>query len=446
MPTKIQYAPFDKPTKYLRWLSLVYIVLLIIEGALRKWTLPGLSDILLLVRDPVVLLAYGIALVHGKFPYNRYVISGLVIMIVWIFVTFYWGHENYIVTGFGFRVNYMHFPFAFIMGSVLYRSDIVWIGKWWLWGTVGMTALIILQFYSPQSAWINRAPGGMEGAGFSGALGKFRPPGSFSFIIGVVWFYTFSMAFWVAGLTQHKRYSKLLLIVSGVAIVLAIPVSISRTLFLSVLITFATGMFVSTFQKGALIRYIQIVLFFCFGLLIASQISVFDEAKEAFLRRWELSTSESQGGVKGAIIDRTLYEFTGPFIEDNDLPFLGVGLGAGTQVASILLTGERDFTLGESEWFRLTGEGGPIIGGLYIAWRVWIAVVLFKYAFLSYRKGNGIGLILLSATIYNLLIGQIGQTTILGFIAIGIGMTIASLRPRPILTTEQPDDSKTADA
>jgi len=33
----------------------LYLVLLIVEGALRKWLLPSLSDPLLLVRDPVAI-------------------------------------------------------------------------------------------------------------------------------------------------------------------------------------------------------------------------------------------------------------------------------------------------------------------------------------------------------------------------------------------------------
>lgn len=42
--------------KRLRQLFWLYFWLLIFEGALRKWLLPGLSNVLLLVRDPVALL------------------------------------------------------------------------------------------------------------------------------------------------------------------------------------------------------------------------------------------------------------------------------------------------------------------------------------------------------------------------------------------------------
>ena len=43
--------------KLLRQLLWLYFWLLIFEGALRRWLLPGLATPLLLVRDPIALLA-----------------------------------------------------------------------------------------------------------------------------------------------------------------------------------------------------------------------------------------------------------------------------------------------------------------------------------------------------------------------------------------------------
>lgn len=429
-----KYAPLDSTTKQLRILGYVYILLLVVEGALRKWALPGFSDILLLARDPIVLVAYVIALAKSRFPSNRYVNVGLFIILISVVATLLAGHGNLRVTAFGVRANFLHIPFAFIMGQVFYRSDVISIGRIWLWATVAMTALIVLQFYSPQSAWINKAPGGYSGGGFSGALGRFRPPGTFSFIVGVVWFYTFSTAFLVCGSTQHNRYNKLLMAGGAIALIMAIPVSISRALMLASALTFATGILASSFQRGAIIRYVRIGLIAFVGLFIAGQFAVFDDAKSAFFARWETSTADRHGGVSGAIIGRTITEFVGPFVMDEEIPFLGKGIGAGTQVGAKVLTGEKGFDLGESEWFRLTGEGGILLGTLYIGWRVWLTIALASLGLKSFRNGNGMALIFLSATAYNLLVGQFGQSTINGFTVLGIGMTIASMRPRKIVT------------
>ncbi len=338
------------------------------------------------------------------------------------------GHGNPIVIAYGFKADFWHIPFAFIIGQVFNRNHLIKIGSWWLWGTLLMTGLLVLQFYSPQSAWINRAPGGLEGGGFSGALGKFRPPGTFSFIVGVVWFYTFSAAFLIAGMTQHKFYSKALLALSSVAIFIAIPVSISRSLILAAGLTIVTGISISAFQKNMLPRLFRIALLAATGLFIASQFTVFDEAKEAFMHRWERSTSEDKGGVQTMIVWRIAREFIGPFIEIEDTPILGEGLGAGTQIGAKILTGQKGFNLGEGEWYRLIGEGGIILGSLYILWRLWFGFKLSFYALNSLRQGNGLGIIFLSTTLYNLWVGQLGQPTINGFTIIGIGFTIAAMR------------------
>ena len=54
-----------KNIKRLIWL---YFFLLIFEGTLRKWVLPQFSDVLLVIRDPVALVIYYLALRARIFP------------------------------------------------------------------------------------------------------------------------------------------------------------------------------------------------------------------------------------------------------------------------------------------------------------------------------------------------------------------------------------------
>ncbi len=53
----------------LLWL---YIFLLVVEGALRKWIVPQLSNPLLLVRDPIALLIYALAIRAHIWPRNLF--------------------------------------------------------------------------------------------------------------------------------------------------------------------------------------------------------------------------------------------------------------------------------------------------------------------------------------------------------------------------------------
>jgi hypothetical protein len=418
----------DRTDHYLRLLGWAYIILLVIEGALRKWVLPGFSDALLLIRDPLVILAYVLCFGKGKFPTNQYVLSGAGLMLLYSTLTLLFGHGNLLVTLFGVRTNFLHIPFVFIIGRVFTPKDVVEIGRWWLWATIPMTALIVLQFYSPQSAWINLSVGGAEGGGFSGALGRYRPPGTFSFTIGTTFFYAFSTAFLVAGLTQHNRYSKSLLILAGGSVLLAIPISISRALILLAGMTFTVGILTSGLQKHSIIRLLRLGLIAAVALFIVSKIPFFEEALEVFMTRWEKSTGAERGGVNKAIIGRILKMFTDPFVEADQLPLLGHGIGAGTQVGTRLLTGERGFGLGEWEWERIIGESGVVLGCLFILWRVALSVKITLLSLGAVVKGNSLPLILFSTTAFNLLTGQWGQTTIYGFTIVGTGLTIASIR------------------
>ena len=54
----------------------IYFFLLLFEGALRKWFLPGISNGLLIIRDPIVLWIYYLAYSKGIFPTNnKYLIT-----------------------------------------------------------------------------------------------------------------------------------------------------------------------------------------------------------------------------------------------------------------------------------------------------------------------------------------------------------------------------------
>src|SRR2546421_10268847 len=68
----------------IRRLIWLYLCLLIFEGAFRKWIIPQLSGPLLIVRDPVVVAIYVLALRARLFPQNIYVVSlGIIALLSW---------------------------------------------------------------------------------------------------------------------------------------------------------------------------------------------------------------------------------------------------------------------------------------------------------------------------------------------------------------------------
>ena len=146
-----------KDLKRLVWL---YFLLLIFEGALRKWVLPGMATPLLVIRDPVALLLIGLSWQRGLFPKTPYMAWMLLIGALSFLTTLVIGHGNLFVALYGLRILLIHFPLIFVIGVVFNREDVLKMGKAFLWLSLPMVVLIFLQFYSPQYAWVNRGVGG----------------------------------------------------------------------------------------------------------------------------------------------------------------------------------------------------------------------------------------------------------------------------------------------
>lgn len=419
-------SPLKDPLKLLIW---AYLILLIFEGALRKWVLPGLSDPLLIIRDPLVLLIYFLAYVRTpKSIVNPYTISMTLATVAAMIAAVTMGHGNLIVAGFGVRTLALHFPVIFVIGYHMRREDVILIGKFLLLLSIPMTLLLAAQFSSPQSAWVNLAPGGSYGGGISGALGKFRPPGTFSFITGVVQYYTLTVAFLMSAFFERRYFPLWITLAVASSILLAVPVSISRSLLLNLLIVVAAGFYGVRRAGGPLHLFGRLALISLVGFFVASQFDVFDDGIEAFTARWEISTGEQSGGFKEAIVDRFLGELTRPVSQVFNTPLFGYGIGLGTQVGAKITTGTKGFLMGEGEWERIIYEMGGILGFTVILTRVMLCVRIGRLTHFVLARRNILPWLLFSASVLLLFNGQWGQPTTLGFAVFGAGLSLAALR------------------
>lgn len=124
----------------------IYLFLLIFEGAIRKWVLPQLATPLLLVRDPIVIWLYCIAMQKGWLK-NTYVKVMCFVSSISLILTLVAGHHNLFVAFFGWRIYFFHFPMIFIMAKLLSRNDLLKMGRFILYVSIPMTILIIMQFH-----------------------------------------------------------------------------------------------------------------------------------------------------------------------------------------------------------------------------------------------------------------------------------------------------------
>jgi len=407
----------------------LYFLLLIFEGALRKWFLPGLAMPLLIIRDPLVLVLIVMAWRSGKLKMNGYIAGMGAIGLLGIFTAMFLGHGNLGVALYGARILLLHFPFIFVIGQVFNREDVLKMGKVLLYISIPMAILTAIQFYSPQSAWVNRGVGGdTKGAGFSGALGYFRPPGTFSFINGTAGFFSMVSAYLLYFWLQPKGFSKIILAAATAGLLAAIPFSISRELFFSVMVAIAFAAIAILRRPKYLGRMFIAVFAIVAALAVLGNTTLLKPAKEAFADRFD-NANEAEGGVKGVLGDRYIGGLLRAVTGTSHIPFFGYGMGMGTNVGSQILTGDTQFLIAEGEWGRLMGEMGPLMGLTVIFIRFALSIKLALAAFRNLKKGNILPWMLLSYGLLTIPQGLWGQPTSLGFGVMIAGLIIASLKP-----------------
>src|SRR4051794_19440333 len=81
-----------------------YFLLLIFEGALRKWFLPFLATPLLVVRDPIALWVIITAFNKGILKTNTYINALLIIGFTSFLASIFLGHGNIAVAIYGLRM------------------------------------------------------------------------------------------------------------------------------------------------------------------------------------------------------------------------------------------------------------------------------------------------------------------------------------------------------
>ena len=423
----------DKLTiKHIKWLIWLYFGLLIFEGTFRKWILPQYSDLFLVIRDPVVLAIYALALKAKVFPRNGYIIwLGIIGALSWIVSLIvlepYLGLKPLIlVTGFGFRSNFVHLPLIFIMGKILDLEDVKKLGWWILLGLIPMAVLLAVQFNAAPDAFINRTAGVGESQQITAGGGKIRPPGTFSFVSGVIFYAAISAAYLLYGALTRGLYRNWLLFSAGLALVVTIGVSGSRSVLLAVLVVISSLLAIILLRPKAMNQFGRNLLIAVAVLLIVTRLPVFKEGVQILSDRFTDTAEAEETSIAGGLMARMFSGFTEGFLLIPQAPMGGYGLGIGTNGGAKFLTGRSVFLLCEGEWGRVVLESGPILGFAYLLWRTLLTVKLGLFSFRKLKEGEIFSIMLFAVGFVPLLNGQFGQPTNLGFAVFVCGLCLAS--------------------
>ncbi|KVV15088.1 hypothetical protein [Flavobacterium sp. TAB 87] len=423
---ELEVEPAYKSLKVAIW---AYFLLWIFEGALRKWVLPTFATPLLVVRDPIAIYIIIRAFYLNVKFVNSYVIFGLIFTLFSLAITLTFGHANLFVGLYGARIMLLHFPLIFIIGQVFSKEDVLRIGRVLLLLNIFMTIVVYFQFSSPQTAFINIGVGGEGSAGFSGAMGYSRPPGTFSFISGLSNFYTAASVFVFYFWLSKDSCSKVLLYLSTIALVVALPLTISRGAVVAVAIV---GLFaiIASVTSGKMIfkLLISATVFYLVIALLQSYSTLFNLGTEVFMDRVDSVNNATGGGFTDSIFLRAVNEFVRPILDLFNQPMFSGNLGMGTNAGAQMLTGKTKFLVSETEFGRLGGEQGIIFGGGLMVLRIFLAISIAVKSLRLPQEEKLLPFIICGAACIAIFQGQWAQPSILGYSIIMAGFVVASMK------------------
>ncbi len=414
----------------LKKLFWAYFLLLIFEGALRKWVMPGLSAPLLLIRDPLGLLILIEAFRTYKWPDKWSGVSGFLAVAVLslcavqlIVLSNPWAAALY-----GVRSYLLAFPVAFVMGENLTAEDLRKFGLWTLWILLPMTALEVAQYIAPPSSFLNKAAyeGGSQ---LYYVEAHSRASGTFSFVAGPTNYVPLAAAFILFGLLNERIAKKWLLWAATGAAILSIPMIGARTVVFELAGVIACTGVAALLGASQLTKVFKIAAPVIAVVFLVSLLPIFSRASLSFETRYTEANQIEGGGARQAVASRAFvplqYQLENADYTKNPV---GIGMGRGAAAISKLMTGEVSFVAGEGELGRVMTELGPIPGVTFMLFRLMLAVVLLAQALAAARKQEPLALLLAPLMVTSVVFSVCEQPTEQGFMVIGIAFTLAALK------------------
>jgi hypothetical protein len=436
----------DRGRRQVVSLVLGVYVLLILEGALRKWVLTSYGQELYFVRDPLVVAIYWLALRHSLFPRaNPLLLVGVAFGVLGLLLI---GLQAVgvastiekwpLLAAYGWRNYFLYIPLPFVIGEVFKEADLRRLMKITLLLSIPVAVLVLMQFRSPPTAPINVGFSANEAQQFRGLTvdsEHTRPMGLFTSDVGEKEFVVSSvamlLALWIAPRARRflRRWQ---LLVATCAILTCLALSGSRGAVVhSGLILLATVASAAILRgAGASARAVLLPLALAV-IAVALYPVVFPEGYSTFINRWQLAAANETQFSGLGILGRALYGFVDFFDLMGSTPLSGYGLG---------LAGNASITLGvtipgfqgwaETDWARHIVDLGPIVGLAFIAYRIWLVAWLARICLAGVRaSGDALPLLWCAFAGVDLLYGQVtGHGTVNGYVWLFTGLSLAAAR------------------
>jgi hypothetical protein len=450
----------DSSRRRIVGMVLFVYVLLIVEGALRKWVLPEFGQVLFFVRDPFVLAIYGMALTSGHWPHRSPWLTAALLLALLSFllavlqVAVGLGNPQapLIFAAYGMRNYFFYIPLAFIVAEIFQLEDLRRVAVITFGFLVLSTFLVVVQFYSPVDSPINVGTADDPLLQFRG-LGldekHTRPMGFFTSDGGqkqlVVSALALVLAAW-GGVFHRGGLLRFLLPMATLGVLACLAFSGSRGAVLSAGLVFSAAMFAAA--RGGTEVGRGRLFFIVAGVFLLAAVLIpllFADGLSAFLGRWSDAQAYERTQFSGGIFGRALYGF----IDFSRLlvgtPLLGFGIGMGGNAAILAAANAGGAGLqysAETDWARHIVDLGPVLGLAFMVFRIGLVIAVTRRVLLS---RSVLATLLLGYLGYELLTGQItGQGTINGYAWLFTGFTLAAAKAQQIAAA--PDSPRLVEA
>ena len=431
------YKSLDKYKKAF-W---IYLFLLFIEGSMRKWFMPSLSNAWMICREPIVIWTV-LSLMNTKYLKSIVAKSFMVIGCIMFLTTLTLGHQNVMVALFGFRIWFLHIPYIFIMSQKLNREDLIRVCQFLMLIFLPMTLLYVAQWAAPPNSWLNARVGGVVAV--EAEEGTLRPSGTFILGLGAAYYNPVVVSIFVACMYSSFYKKELMLfkkelLFLAISIVVTLAVSVSRgTVVQSAVCAIVVALFVAltgktTYLKKLLVGFSLIYILFT----VASKVDIGGKNLMApIINRFEVA-AEQEGGTSGILESRIFepYKFWNDKGKLLNPPLFGYGIGAGSNYGTQTLKfvsifgNSKAWGLGEWSCQIVTNEMGFFFGGIVWALRLGFCAHLFFACYKKLRKNKD----LLPICLWTLSVpffgnGNINLTMTLGWIVIVMILLLTSIK------------------
>ena len=363
----------------------LFFLLVVFDGALRKWVLPSQEAVIFVLKDMVlwgVFLIYALKRDPLKLPRPLHSTWVPVLVVAYIFVVlaqaFNIHQPTLIVSAIGLKSHLAYLPLIILLPPIAARITERQVTRflWWyaLLIVVPLTTLSMYQFSQPPSAWVNQYVEGMS-IGVA-KIGKFpRVTGTFSFIGSYIKYLQFNAVLGASAVLVGLKYGRRSLVASGGIIVSGTAIVVPMTGSRSPVVVIAAGLIALFLIMRNRKYWIPLLAIAVLGAFVAAE----GFSESIVLQGWEaLGERTERSGLAQDRIERFLL---GPITGLEEAGVFGYGVGTNHQAAPGYVSGSiwEGWVGGDNRVLRVFMELGTLgwlvltamkLSFLYIATRV----------------------------------------------------------------------------